>query len=277
MIREADSRRDLERCVEICNAVDPESPVHVGQFSLDRGTTLMHEGRGYAFIVRSSVVDNAYAMVRVHPEARRRGIGSALLRAARERTRALGLGSLWGRVRDEESLAFVTSRGFEELTREVNVVREVRVGDGEVAPGIAKLGERHLREAYDVCAACIPEIHVPLAGEVRPYAEWVEEEGRNSPVAFVALDGGKVVGYARLYRTAVPHRLEHGLTAVHRSHRRRGIATALKRAQIKWAADRGYSELVTDMVEGNAGMRAVNERLGYVPLPPVIVVGGRAS
>ena len=77
-------------------------------------------------------------------------------------------------------------------------------------------------------------------------------------------------------RRASPHRLEHGLTAVRRSHRRRGLGSALKQAQIKWAADNGYRELTSEMVEGNAPMRALNERLGYRQLPPVIVVGGSA-
>jgi mycothiol synthase len=75
----------------------------------------------------------------------------------------------------------------------------------------------------------------------------------------------------------MPHRLEHGLTAERHSHRRRGLGTALKRAQIAWAAEHGYCELVTDMVEGNAAMRAVNERPGYRPLPPVFIVSGSAS
>jgi len=59
-----------------------------------------------------------------------------------------------------------------------------------------------------------------------------------------------------------------------RSHRRRGLATALKRAQIAWAAANGYRELVTSSVEGNEAMRTVNERLGYKPLPAWIVVQG---
>ena len=118
---------------------------------------------------------------------------------------------------------------------------------------------------------------MPLAGEAPPYDEWLEKEKHQASVGFVALDDGSAVGYARLYETGLPHRLEHGLTAVRRSHRRRGLATALKNAQIRWAADNGYSELVSDMVEGNAAMRAVNERLGYRPLPPVVVVSASVS
>jgi mycothiol synthase len=276
MIREVESRHDLERCAEIYNAVEPENRMTAAEIADGEGTSLLHEGGGYAYLARSSVVGSALVMVRVHPDSRRNGIGSALLDEARPGVRALGRESAWGRVRDAESLAFVMRRGFAEVTREVNVVRELRRGDGEVAPGIVELREEHLREVYAVCAECVPEIHVPLAGEVRPYAEWLEHEIRRSPIAFVALDDGTVVGYARLHETAMPHRLEHGLTAVRRSHRRQGIATALKRAQMAWAAEHGYSELVSDMVEGNAAMRAVNERLGYRPLPPVIVVSGPA-
>jgi mycothiol synthase len=271
MIRVASTRADLERCVEICNAVQPDAPIAIDQLV---GHFLLDDDGGYAYVDRSSVPGSAYAMVRVHPDARRRGIGSALLDAARARARELASTALWGRVRDDESLAFVTRRGFREVTREVIVVRELRSGDGEVAPGIVELRGEHLRGAYAVCAECVPEIAVPQQAEELPFDEWVERSERNAAVAFVALDGDEVVGYAQLQSTGSPHRLEHGLTAVRRSHRRRGIGSALKRAQIAWAAGRGYTELVTGMVEGNEAMRAVNERLGYRPLPPSIVVEG---
>jgi len=216
-------------------------------------------------------------MVRVHPGVRGRGIGSALLDALRAQTRTMGRESVWGRVRDSASLAFVDKRGFTEVTREVNVLRELKPGDGEIAVGISELRDDHLRGVYELCVETIPEIHVPLPGEAPPYDEWLEKEKHQASAGFVALDDGSVVGYARLYETGLSHRLEHGLTAVRRSHRRRGLATALKKAQIRWAADNGYSELVSDMVEGNAAMRAVNERLGYRPLPPVVVVSASVS
>jgi hypothetical protein len=50
----------------------------------------------------------------------------------------------------------------------------------------------------------------------------------------------------------------------------------MKRAQVAWAAEHGYTEILTDMVEGNAGMRAVNVRLGYVERPAWIIVEGPA-
>jgi GNAT superfamily N-acetyltransferase len=73
---------------------------------------------------------------------------------------------------------------------------------------------------------------------------------------------------------------EDGLTVVRRGLRRRGVATLLKRAEISWAAANGIREIVTWTQRGNEGMRAVNERLGYVyrnvtitmrtPLPPLV-------
>ena len=49
-----------------------------------------------------------------------------------------------------------------------------------------------------------------------------------------------------------------------RDWRRRGLATALKRAELAWAAENGIREIVTWTQRGNDAMRAANERLGYV-------------
>jgi mycothiol synthase len=277
MTRLADTRADFERCAEIYNVVEPDNVITADQAANGNGTTFLHDDGGFAFVGPSSVTCSAFAMVRVHPDVRGCGIGSELLAAVREEARKLGRDSLWGRVRDADSLAFVNRRGFEEVTQEVVVLRKLGPGDGELRDGIRELRDAHLRDVYELCVETIPEIHVPLAGEAPPYDEWLERELERSSAAFVALDGGEVVGYARLYETGLPQRLEHGLTAVRRSHRRRGLATALKLAQIRWAADHGYRELVSDMVEGNAAMRAVNQRLGYRPLPPVLTVSGSAD
>jgi GNAT superfamily N-acetyltransferase len=278
MIRRAETTDDLRACVAVCNAVHPEAPITVDMLERANGSFLLDDGKGYAYVDRSSVPGSAFAMVRVRPDARRGGIGTALLDAARATAASLGCESIWGRVGDDDSLGFVTRRGFEELMREVNVVLEVRLGDGEVGPGIEELRPEHLEGAYRVCAECMPETSVPQRAEAPPFADWVDRLTRDTPVAFVALDPDDgVVGFASLHSTGTATRLEHGLTGVLRSHRRRGIATALKRAQIAWAAGHGYTELVTEMVDGNAAMRAVNETLGYRPLPATVVVSGRAA
>ena len=83
----------------------------------------------------------------------------------------------------------------------------------------------------DLSAECLPELALPQHAAAPPFEQWVEDEQRRS-------------------------------TAVRKGHRRRGIATTLKRAQVAWAAEHGYREILTSMVGGKAAMRAVNERLG---------------
>jgi GNAT superfamily N-acetyltransferase len=57
---------------------------------------------------------------------------------------------------------------------------------------------------------------------------------------------------------------EDGLTVVARDWRRRGLAISLKRLELAWAREHGFSEVLTWTQRRNEGMRAVNERLGYV-------------
>jgi len=280
MISRAESDADFETVARIYAEVEPGDAVDPEQLKTSAGTTLLHNGGGFGYVVRSSVTDACLGMVRVRPAARRRGIGSALLAAVAREALALERHRIWGRVHedDAESRRYVAARGFHELTRDVQVILEVAPGDGQWAPGVVELTDEHLEGAYRVAAEATPEVALPQVAAARPFDEWVAEEKRLGAMASIALDDGEVVGYARLYHVpGVEGRLENGLTAVLRSHRRRGIATALKRGQIAWAAEHGYREIVSEMVEGNTAMRAVNERLGYRELPAKLVVEGWPS
>ena len=103
------------------------------------------------------------------------------------------------------------------------------------------------------------------------YEEWLEEEV-SGPITLLALEDGRVVGAAALLPARLDGLLEHGLTAVLRSHRGRGIATALKQALIHWAAANDIRELTTWTQDGNAAMQAVNVKLGYRARPALINV-----
>jgi GNAT superfamily N-acetyltransferase len=94
-------------------------------------------------------------------------------------------------------------------------------------------------------------------------------------IVAVERDSGRVVGYAALIlKPGDPTAAFHDMTAVARSWRRRGLAIALKRRTIGWAIDHGLTALETGNDEANIGMQAVNARLGYRPLPDVLIMRG---
>jgi mycothiol synthase len=80
----------------------------------------------------------------------------------------------------------------------------------------------------------------------------------------IALAGGEVIGLAGLLIDPdSPHRAENALTAVRREWRGKGVAAALKRTTLSWAAANGLREVYTWTQDGNADMRRLNEHLGY--------------
>ena len=82
----------------------------------------------------------------------------------------------------------------------------------------------------------------------------------------VVLDGELPVSLAIV--TADPERGVgyNSMTATRRSHRRRGLALLAKVAAARQAREIGLERLVTENDEDNAGMLAINVRLGYAPL-----------
>src|ERR687888_192054 len=123
---------------------------------------------------------------------------------------------------------------------------------------------------------------IPVEGMTnRPFEEWralyLEGPSAVPEATLAAVADGEVVGYASLF--AYPGgSAEHGLTAVLRPWRGRGIATALKRTQIAWAKRAGYTEIRTANDEANVAMRGINARLGYVAEPASLLLRGpRAS
>jgi GNAT superfamily N-acetyltransferase len=93
---------------------------------------------------------------------------------------------------------------------------------------------------------------------------WLAGDDANLPNgSFVALAGDEIVGFSGLCRNP-DGAIENGLTVVRRDWRRRGVAEALERAKLAWAASNGITQITTWTRTGNEGMRTLNERLGYV-------------
>lgn len=236
----------------------------------------------------SSIAGSLYAMARVLPEHRGRGVGTRLYEVLSEHAARLGLASLWGRIEegDAASLRFAENRGFREVAREYEVVLDVAEADlaGDLPEGVEllSLAERPdlERAVFDVDVEVGPDVpsheegHEPMTFE-RWHATYLEGPGAVPAACIVALAEDEIVGYTGLRRRgSVSPTAENLLTAVRRPWRRRGIATALKREQIARAREAGIEHIYTTNDETNVGMRGVNARLGYRPAPTRILVSG---
>jgi GNAT superfamily N-acetyltransferase len=67
---------------------------------------------------------------------------------------------------------------------------------------------------------------------------------------------------------------ENVMTAVKRDWRRRGVASALKTAQLAAAKTAGFRGIVTLNETRNEPMRRLNERLGYTTQPAQLRLRG---
>ena len=287
MIREIRSDADLAVSAAIWSAVRPRDAVSAEfvQAKLAREPERLyllaeHEGRavGCGLTSGSSFPGRKYVAIGVEPEHRRRGLGTALLERCLDHARQLGgeiaVGSVW--ADDEGTLAFAGHHGFVEFERGVELVLELEHAEVPAAPPegieIVELAPLHYPGAYEIWCEGVSDMPSEEAPAHKPFARWLEEAIAQELV-LVALDGEQVVGFAALEdRDREAGVAGNDLTTVRRSHRRRGIAEALKRTQLAWAADHGYRSIVTGTDKENAGMRGLNEKLGYRPLPASIML-----
>jgi mycothiol synthase len=276
VIRRVESDADLEAWREVRIAVLPDERTETvagiragqrpGQVFLLAELANGVVGSGTAH--RSNVRDTATIAPRVLPAFRRRGIGTALLRPLVAHAESLGVSRALALADDEGSAAFATRFGFEEADRQVEQVRCLGAEPWPDFPAeveVTTVAERPelLELAYDLAVEGYADM-AAFASVSIEREEWLREEATYPAGSFVALADGEIVGYSGLMRDDDDvARAEDGLTAVRRDWRRRGLATALKRAELAWAAENGIREIYTWTQTGNEGMRKVNELLGY--------------
>lgn len=246
-------------------------------------------GSAAAAVGRTSP-DVCLAFVTVLPDHRGRGAGTALFQAVSSWAREHGLGEVetFAESDDDESIAFAERRGFVERSREVGLELDVRSARPEdVAPpdGVQIVT---LLERPDLAAAAF-EVELEASPDVPGYEDWtppprklwVETHmfGPGTPPdgVVLALSGEEVVGYARLRIRPGGTRASHAMTGVKRAWRGRGVASALKRAQIAWAKANGIETLETTNEVRNEPMRRLNERLGYREAPGRVHLRGPLS
>ncbi|MDQ5822312.1 MAG: GNAT family N-acetyltransferase [Actinomycetota bacterium] len=230
---------------------------------------------------RSGFGGHGFVAPRVLPGNRRRGVGSALIARLAEHVETLGFTRASSNVDDAGSLEFAKRFGFREHDRQVEQVRRIAgdegaptIPDGIEFISLADRPELFARTYHELAVEALEDFAVTPKLEIS-YEDWEREWITCPEGSFVALSGDEIVGCAGLVRDYDrPDRAENSLTAVRRDWRRRGLATALKRRTIAWAAANGLSELYTWTQTGNEGMQAVNERLGYVTRAVSITVRG---
>jgi mycothiol synthase len=287
-LRVVSTDADYESWAAIKTRVVPNEPVTAEQVkaSDEDGRLLLLAAldgvdAGCGIGVPSGFAGLAFTMARVLPEHRRRGVGSELVRALCDHARALGREGINAFVDDDDpgSLAFVHRFGLRQVDYQLHQVRVV--GDEPPAPqlpgiDLIALGARReelLRAAWPMAEQAYADVPVP--GGWSPSLEvWLRTEATVPDGSFVALEFGEVVGWAGLQEHAEPETAEHGLTAVRRDRRGRGIARALKLGQLRWAADAGLRRLVTWTQQGNEPMQALNRSLGYEDVSKVLTMQG---
>ena len=214
--------------------------------------------------------------IAVVPARRGSGIGSALLAELSGRARELERTEIQGEVQesDAESRAFFEHRGFVPVGGEKAVVLELEgIEPPDVDPPegvrIATRAEEpdRLDEMYALAVQADEDI--PGSAGAQSYERWraTDIDRPNTPpkLCFLAVAGDEVIGYAVLQDSG--DRAFHGLTVTRRDWRRKGVASALKRAEIAAAKRAGYKRLLTESEERNEPMRRLNEKLGFVPAP----------
>lgn len=305
--RATDDLADLDAITRIVKAVTPDDPTSVADMQWSDSvypgeTRFLAIETGSA--VGSATVGRIWAhppeypalwgSVHVLPEVRRRGIGSALLRAISTHARAVGKTALHIRTSEgrPEGIAFLRRHGFVEYERSKTVRLEL-AGlrapeiDPPVGSSITSLEKRPdlVAGVHAVAVVAFPDIpsgDEPIAaGDLAEFRARDVDRPSFPPGAFaVAVEtaSDRVIGYASLVllpgSTTVAW---HDMTAVVPDWRGRGVAGALKRTAIAWAITHGLDALETGNDQGNAPMRAVNARLGYRPLPDEVTMRGLAD
>ncbi|MFL5928447.1 MAG: GNAT family N-acetyltransferase [Gaiellaceae bacterium] len=202
-------------------------------------------------------------------------------REASAAARALGKTGLeaWTTDRTPEVVQFLRARGYDEVRRYVISQLDVAAAPDPGAPAIplVTFAERPDLAPQLYALAQIAYADQPGRNESQIGEDWHEWGlGRHRPDAyFIALDGGRVIGYG--YLEEHDGAWTNGFMAVARDVRGRGIAGALKRAQIAWAKANGIAALRTANEIRLATMLDLNRRLGYRRLYDEIVMRGPAA
>jgi len=293
---------ELPAWVEMRNRTDPEQPTSLDETAFwtrvdpERANFVAYRdgtpvGAGFCHLDLSDTgTARGEGRIWVPPEFRGQGVGGGLLAACRDHLRRHGK-EVWRAETsdgDPHTLRFLERRGFQEVARSQEVGLDLTTWEppGWPLPDGIELTDyatrpdllRGMSQVENEVVEDIPqqgdEPHIPFPFE--KFQEIVQKPGMDPRLMIIGLDGDEVVGYAMLSRNvARPELGYHWLTGVRKAWRGRGVAKALKQAQLTAAKGLGIERVRTDNDLRNEPIRRLNEALGYTRLPDVLVVQAR--
>jgi GNAT superfamily N-acetyltransferase len=198
-------------------------------------------------------------------------------RAASAAAREIGKTGLevWTTTRTPEVAPWLEGKGYDEVRRYVISELDVAAAPdlGPPAFRIVTFAERPDLEDELHALARLAYADQPGRAESRieGWPGWGLHAHRPDAY-FIALEDERLLGYG--YLQLEDEAWTNGFMAVARDARGRGVAGALKRAQVRFAKEEGIATLRTATEVRLGSMRDLNRRFGYVPLYEEIVLRG---
>jgi GNAT superfamily N-acetyltransferase len=223
----------------------------------------------------------AEVWILVHPEHRKRGIGSGLVAAIDDHLAQIGAKHAETFTREgSEGQAFAEQRGYKFDRREIfsaidprtvnrdelDALESEKAAEGfRVAP-LAELRERP-EEFHALDAAVTADVPGAFSYDDLRYDEWLVEyfgaPDRDWEGSRLVFAGDRPVAMTLLNVDPELRRADNDITGTLPEFRGRGLARLAKLSSLVWAAEHGIEEVATGNDASNVGMLAVNRRLGY--------------
>ena len=211
-------------------------------------------------------------------------IDEARLRRASAAARALGKTGLeaWTTDATPRVVAFLEARGYREVRRYVVSELDVATAADPGPPAFPFVTFAERPDLAPKLFAIARESYCDQPGRSETRLDNFESwrswglDPHPAEAYFIALDEDRVLGYGFLEESEGDE-WKNGFMAVARAARGRGVAGAIKRAQIAWAKAHGVRTLRTANETRLNGLLALNRRLGYRPLYTEIVLRGAVA
>lgn len=297
------SEADYRAYIRVREAAHPEAPLDlVGLQHLDRT-------RAQSDVMERFVVEQAAEIVGVmeyatpyydpkpgalevhyclHP--RFQGLEVSLWQFLLERVASHQPQELLATVREDwPQYQFLTAQGFAEVERRWLSVLDLAHFDPTplarpLPPGITIQPLSALPWQEEAFQRDLYALEIELLGDVPtaepitpwPFEIWQERSLKGPNLLpegfFVALEGAHLVGVSMLFKSHRPQTLQTGLTGVRKSHRRQGLALALKLRAAEFARAYGARYIRTSNHQSNRPLLAINEALGFVKEPATVLL-----